>query len=72
VDLDSILTAALRLYAAKVGVDNKSIAPVIADKLSVRLVQAAPALSIEVTEAFGLELIGHHPEYEVAGKVRRA
>ena len=33
------------------------------------LVQAAPALSIEVTKAFGLELIGHHPEYEVPGKV---
>jgi hypothetical protein len=29
----------------------------------------AGALSIEVPEAFGLELIGQHPEYEVAGKV---
>jgi hypothetical protein len=34
VDLESVLTAALRLYAAKVGVDNKSISPVIADKLT--------------------------------------
>jgi hypothetical protein len=32
---------------------------------------ASPALSIEVTKAFSLELIGHHPKYEVAGKMRR-
>jgi hypothetical protein len=36
-----------------------------------QMVQETPALSIEVTKAFGLELIGDHPEYQVAGKVRR-
>jgi hypothetical protein len=34
-----------------------------------RSVQAAPALGIEVTEAVGLEPVGNHPEYQVAGKV---
>ena len=35
-----------------------------------RSIQEAPALSIKVTEAFGLELIGQHPEHEMTGRVR--
>jgi|SRR5260370_562947 hypothetical protein len=33
-DVASVLTAALRLYTAKVGLDNKPISPVLADKLT--------------------------------------
>jgi hypothetical protein len=36
-----------------------------------RSIQEAPALSIKVTEAFGLELIGQHPEHEMARKASR-
>ena len=35
------------------------------------MVKETPALGIEVTKAFGLELIRQHPEDEMAGKVRR-
>lgn len=36
-----------------------------------RSIEEAPALSIKVTKTFGLELIGQHPEHEMAGQVRR-
>jgi hypothetical protein len=36
-----------------------------------RSIQEAPALSVKVTEAFRLELIGQHPEHEMAGKASR-